>query len=352
MAAERIALLVAAAIPVVALGTMLRADTSARACPPVSAQPAHCRVLWGAYAGGAQHGLADAPWGMGSARALEAQAGKRMTLLEWGQDWYECSTICGMRLFRADLLQRARAHGAIPVLSWGSYAEGRGPDQPEYQLSKIIAGRYDRFILAWARRAAAWHHRFFLRFDWEMNTNEVPYSEHANGNRAGEFAAMWRHVHDLFAQAGATNAIWVWCPNVEYPGSVTPLRSLYPGDRYVDWTCLDGYNWGTHPGRGNGWRTPAQVFGATYDLVTRHIARSKPMMIGETASTEDGGSKAAWITDLFDRALPRRFPRVHAVVWFDKAADGMDWPISSSATAAGAFRSAIASSRYAGRRLR
>jgi hypothetical protein len=309
-------------------------------------------VLWGAYVSGAQYGRDDAPWDMGSALDFEAQAGKRMTLLEWGQDWHECSTSCGMRPFPRDLFERARAHGATPVLSWGSYAEEQGPEQPDYSLGQIIGGRYDDFILAWARGAAAWGHRFFLRFDWEMNTIGVPYSEHANGNGTGEFVAMWRHVHDLFARAGATNAIWVWCPNVQYPGSIVPLRSLYPGNRYVDWVCLDGYNWGTNPARPSGWQTPAQVLGPTYDLVTRHIAPSKPVMIGETASTEFGGSKPSWITDLLRRQLPRRFPRVRAVVWFDKSADGMDWPLSSSPAALSAFRAAIASGYYAGRRLR
>jgi beta-mannanase len=290
---------------------------------------------------------------MGSALAFEAQAGKRMTLLEWGQDWYECNSgdprRCGMTRFPAGLAARVRAHGALPVLSWGSYAGGRGSEQPAYRLAEIIAGRYDRSILAWARAAAAWRHPFFLRFDWEMNTNEVPYSEHANGNRAGEFVRMWRHVHALFVRAGATNAIWVWCPNVEYPGSVMPLRALYPGNRYVDWVGLDGYNWGTDRGR---WQTPAEVFGATYDRLTRRIAPSKPVMIGETASSEHGGSKAHWIADLLRRQLPRRFPRVRAVVWFNKSADGIDWPISTSAAAVRAFRRAIASPRYAGRRLR
>jgi hypothetical protein len=356
MVRDRALALVAGSIAVAALGVAWQAAPASRApdsaCPLPRVALAGCRVLWGAYAGGAQHGYDDAPWDMRSARAFERQAGKRMTLLEWGQDWHECSTTCGMPHFRADLAQRARRHGAVPVLSWGSYAEGRGVDQPAYRLSEIIGGRYDAFIRAWARGAAAWRHRFFLRFDWEMNTNSVPYSEHSNGNRAGEFVAMWRHVHDLFVGVGATNAIWVWCPNVEYRGSVKPLRSLYPGRRYVDWACLDGYNWGTHPGRADRWRTAAQVFAATYGRVTRRIAQFKPVMIGETASTEYGGSKAAWIKDLFRRQLPRRFKRVRAVVWFDKAADGMDWPIASSRAARRAFRRGIAGPRYAGRRLR
>jgi hypothetical protein len=307
------------------------------------------RLFWGAYVGGAQHGFADAPWDMRSARALEARLGKRLSLIEWGQDWFECSTDrgCGLRPFRADLLSKVRAQGAIPVLSWGSYVEGVGATQPDYSLAQIISGRYDSFIRDWAIGAKAWGHPFFLRFDWEMNTNSVPYSEHANGNRPGEFVQMWRHVHAIFDRVHAGNVTWVWCPNVEYAGSVQPLSGLYPGDAYVDWTCLDGYNWGTRPARPQGWQSFARVFGPTYRLLASSIAPRKPVMIGETASTEAGGSKAAWIAAALAK-LPRNFPRVKALVWFDKSADGMDWPVGTSRAAIGAFARGIRSPRYAG----
>lgn len=318
----------------------------APALPPIG--PADPReVYWGAYAAGARYGLDDAPWDMGSVDAFQKSTGKAPSLIEWGQAWYECSTGCGMRPFRADLMQRVRDRGAIPVLSWGSYAEHLGVDQPDFQLADIIAGRYDAFITSWARDAARWGHPFFLRFDWEMNTNSVPYSEHSNGNRRGEFAVMWRHVHDLFAAAGATNATWVWCPNVEYEGSVRPLGSLYPGDDYVDWTCLDGYNWGTNPSRPAGWTSPQEVFGPSYELLMTSIAPSKPVMIGETAATESGGSKADWIATLFGEALTLDLPNVRAVVWFNKDWEGMDWPIESSAEASRAFAAAVAHHRYA-----
>jgi hypothetical protein len=303
-------------------------------------------VYWGAYVAGGQYGLVDAPWNMRSADRFEAHVGKRMSLLEWGQDWYECSSSCGLRGFRADLMTRARARGYLPVLSWGSYAAGKGSVQPAFRLSEIIRGRYDAFIRGWATGAKRWGHPFFLRFDWEMNTNSVPYSEHANGNRPGEFVRMWRHVHRIFTQVGVRNATWVWCPNVEYDGSVRPLSSLYPGDAYVDWTCLDGYNWGTNPVKPWAWMSFDRVFRPTYDLVTRRIAPSKPLMIGETASTEVGGSKAAWIADALGKAVPSRYPKMAALVWFNKAWDGMDWPIETSSTAQDAFLAAIASPVY------
>ena len=306
-------------------------------------------IAWGAYAAGGQYGIEDAPWDMRSARAFERNAEKRMSLLQWRQAWVECSRSCGFRPFRGGLFERVRARGYTPVLSWGSYDERRGPNQPRFQLADIIDGRYDRFIRAWARGAARWGHRFFLRFDWEMNTNSVPYSENSNGNRPGDFARMWRHVHGLFREQGATNAMWVWCPNVEYRGSVRPLSLLYPGDAYVDWSCLDGYNWGTDPARRGRWMSFDRVFRDTYALLTTWIAPTKPVMIGETGSTEHGGSKAGWISDALAVQIPFSYPAVRALVWFNKRWDGVNWPIESSPAARLAFADAISSPVYSSR---
>ena|SRR5947207_13491520 len=78
----------------------------------------------------------------------------------------------------------------------------------------------------------------------EMNGNWYPWSEQVNGNTAGEFVLAWQHVHALFTIQGVTNVTWVWCPNVDYPGS-TPLHELYPGDASVVWAGMDGYYWGS-----------------------------------------------------------------------------------------------------------
>jgi hypothetical protein len=71
-------------------------------------------VYWGAYASGARYGGIDAPWDMRSVTRFEANTDKRMSLLEWGQAWWECSTTCGLRPFRADLMQRVRRRGTSP----------------------------------------------------------------------------------------------------------------------------------------------------------------------------------------------------------------------------------------------
>jgi beta-mannanase len=180
-----------------------------------------------------------------------------------------------------------------------------------------------------------------------MNGNWFPWSEGVNGNQAGQYVASWRHVHDIFAAAGATNVTWVWCPYVDPGGSMTSLASEYPGDAYVDWTALDGYNWGTNPASPKGWRSFDQLFSSTYEEIVGSLAPSKPLMIAEVGSSEQGGSKPAWISDMLTK-LPTDYPKVRAMLWFDKFDDGMDWPIETSPASTAAFAEGVRSSLYLG----
>ena len=56
---------------------------------------------------------------------------------------------------------------------------------------------------------------------------------------------------------------------------------------------------------------------------------SKPVIIAETSSSEIGGDKAAWIRHGFLKTIPQQFPRVRAVVWFDRSME-QDWRVDSS----------------------
>jgi Glycosyl hydrolase family 26 len=306
-----------------------------------SAQP----LYWGATIGDHVTGT-QAPWDMNAVARFESEAGKSASLVQFFQPFAECGgSSCSFYSFPTTPMDSIRGHGAIPVLSWSSQAIPAGLDQPDFQLSDVIEGRYDSYIADFAAEARDWGHPFFLRFNWEMNGNWFAWSEGVNGNGPGEYVAAWRHVHDIFAAAGATNVSWVWCPFVDPGGSLQDLGSLYPGDAYVDWTGLDGYNWGTNPSSPRGWRSFDQLFRATYDRITGSIAPSKPLMIGEMGSSEHGGSKAEWIADAL-QTVPLDYPRVKALLWFDKFDDGMDWPIETSSGATSAFAQGVQQSPY------
>ena len=319
----------------------------ARKAPANGGQP----LYWGAWIG-EQFTGAQAPWDMNAVSRFEQVAGKSLSLLNFSSPFASCpststpASSCSYYKFPTQEMGAIRGHGAIPFFSWASSMMPAGVDQPNFQLADVINGSFDPYIREWATAAKEWGHPFFLRFNWEMNGNWFQWSQGVNGNQNGEYVAAWRHVHDIFTSVDATNATWTWCPNIDPGAKLADLASLYPGDDYVDWTCLDGYNWGQSPNRSEKWHSFSELFKPTYDLITQQIAPSKPMVVGEVGSTEYGGSKAEWITEMM-RAIPTEFPQIRGLQWFEKNEEG-DWPIESSAASAQAFSAGIQNPYFVG----
>jgi len=302
-------------------------------------------IYWGATIGTHLTG-GQPPWDMGAVTKFEEETRKKVSMVNFFQPFANCNPGCSFYSFPAGPLENIRLHGSIPVLSWSSQSIPSTKNEPDFQLSDVIAGRYDSYIREFATKAKAWGHPFMLRFNWEMNGKWFPWHEGVNGNQPGEFVTSWRHVHDIFKEVGATNVTWVWCPNVEYSGA-TPLASVYPGDAYVDWTGLDGYNRGTNPVAPEGWKSFSQVYRSSYNAIAGSIAPSKPLMVGEVASSEIGGSKSAWIKDMLAR-VPAEFPKIRALLYFDKYDSSMDWPLETSTSSVSAFAEGLQSPVYAG----
>ncbi len=301
------------------------------------------RWLWGAQV--ATPFVTTARGDLRVGRSVARSAGRPPSVVPFNLPFENCGhpTGCGYYRFPARELSAVRAYGAVPMLNWSSLSIPLSVREPALALRNVAGGAFDSYLRTFAHAAARWGHPFLLRFNWEMNGTWFPWEAGANGNDAAEFVAAWRHVHDIFVAQGARNVSWVWCPNVDFEHTLTPLRELYPGDRYVDWTCLDGYNFGDLHGPG-GWMTFNQIFASTYRQVVA-IAPSKPMIIGETASSETGGSKAAWIANLFTE-LPR-YAKIHGLVYFDKYDGRSDWPFTTSRSAQRAFRAGIADPAFA-----
>jgi beta-mannanase len=261
-------------------------------------------------------------------------------VLQWYQDWAHGG-------FYAPYFDAIVNRGATPLLTWepNDYTLGNGP-QPEYALATIVAGNHDSYIRQFARDAAAWHQTFFLRFAHEMNGDWTPWCVGVSGNTSEQYVAAWRHIVDIFRQEGATNVRWVWTPNVTFYGA-QPFAPMYPGDKYVDYVGLDGYNYGTIASWAR-WTDFSTVFSDSYDALMR--LTTEPVIIAEVASVEVGGDKAAWINQAFLHDIPARFPRVRAIIWYNSA-DYMnaDWRINSSESALSAFREVATAALYQGR---
>jgi beta-mannanase len=315
------------------------AGSTSTSAAPVEPNVDPTSLYWGAWIGNQLTG-SEAPWDMSAVSKFESQTGKPVSLIHFASPFSDCSSgTCSFYNFPTTPMNSIRAHGSIPFFSWSSQSTPSSLSEPDYQLSDVISGRYDTYIRKFAEEAKAWGHPFFLRFDWEMNGNWFPWAEGVNGNNPGEYVAAWRHVHDIFTQVGATNATWVWCPNVDPNHEFTDVGEYYPGNEYVDWTGLDGYNWG-----GSRWKSFDETFSSTYHRIVDQVAPGKPMVIAEVGSAENGGSKSAWIAEMLKK-LPTSYQGIRAVMWFDKLEEG-DWPIESSASAQSAFASGISSASY------
>jgi hypothetical protein len=283
------------------------------------------------YFGVNVHGL-DVP-DLPGLTTFEAQAQKKAAIVMWFQAWGDPAK----QDFDAPLMTAVREHGSIPMVTWEPWVTGQGPNQPAYSLTNIINGHFDTYITQFAEAAKAWGHPFFLRFAHESNGNWYPWAGTVNGNRPHQYVLAWRHVHDIFTSVGATNVTWVWAVNAG--GDLSAFKRLYPGDNYVDWIGMDGYNTG-----GKAWKSFAGVFKKTYQTLLTFT--QKPFMIAETASAPVGGNKAAWINNAFTSTLPDQLTQVKAVIWFDEDKEN-DWRINSSPLVLHTFASSVLSLIYA-----
>jgi hypothetical protein len=218
---------------------------------------------------------------------------------------------------------------ATPMVSW------RG-----CPLSEITSGDSDALIARAARQLRRQDRPVLLRWGWEMNGDWYAWGAARNGKDNDAYIAAWRRLHDIFARERATNVSWVWSPNWN-PAPVAEwntFAALYPGDKYVDWVGVSGYNLRRE--------TPDTLFGPIYQA----FAARKPILITEVGSMDRGGrTKADWIT-LFARWVEAH-PGIGGVAWFDTDTHpgyAEKWRVDTDAESLAAYRAMAASARFSG----
>jgi hypothetical protein len=289
------------------------ATFAALAAIPASAQA----IQLGAYTPGAP---ADAK----ALASYTQMVGRQPDIVMWFRDF-------GQPLMYSNEVANLRATGQTPMITWMPYQQ---------KLSSIASGAYDAYLHESAKIAKSWGTPLQIRFAHEQNGDWFPWG--AGSSTSSEFVDAWRHVVSVFRADGATNVKWVWSPNIQ-EGSKYPIAPTFPGDEWIDYVGLDGYNWGNK--WGEGYSAFDTVFGASYGIVTQ--LSSKPVLITETSASENAGDKSQWIKTGFMSLLPKLFPRVEAVVWFNKVQED-DWRINSSQASLDAYRAVVNCSIYGG----
>lgn len=203
----------------------------------------------------------------------------------------------------------------------------------------INNGSSDRMIASTATKLARMRRPIMLRWGWEMNTNWFAWGGAHNGRKPAGYVAAWRRLHRIFDQCGARNVAWVWSPNWNSAPNAAwnQLRHYYPGDAYVDWVGVDGYNFAGE--------SPRKLFGS----VCATYGRRKPIVIAETAALGSAATRARWIKQL--SSFVKATPSVGAVVWFDtdvQPGTRHNFRPDIDARTLAAYRTTVRSARFSG----
>lgn len=293
-------------------------------------------VYWGGRIGYPDLNPSDAPWSTAAIDRFEANAGKQISYLQFGQRF---------GAFDAAALTTVRNRGAIPHVEMMT----KLPDGTSLTVTQIKDGAGDALFKAFCEKAKAWQYPFVFRWLWEFNgpwqDTYYGYNTTMAYSRPADYVAAWRRLHGIAQAVGATNMTWLWCPNWWRTGtSAKDPSPWWVGDAYVDMLGIDGYADGY---------TVTQIMEVTYPWIAQRL-NGKPFYY-ETGCYEAGAagshvppsgwSKAQWINDLFAR-LPS-YPLISVLNWFnDQEAGRPSEAIETSPAAQAAFKAGIADARY------
>ncbi|MFA9391573.1 MAG: T9SS type A sorting domain-containing protein [Prolixibacteraceae bacterium] len=238
----------------------------------------------------------------------------------WGNNYYP-----DFPLLKCQNLWNA---GYMPHIVW----------EPSMGVDQVLNGSLDNKLKKYGQDIATYGGPVVLRWGHEFNGDWYPWSI-SNGVLvpASKWIKAYKYVHDKITEAGGTNALWAWSPNVGNGAKNNQdVLEYWPGDNYVDWIAIDGYDWNTTWGGGSF----SQIYGPIYTKMVNNFP-GLPIMVGEFSTAKTGIAKAEWVTAFFNQWL-NDFPQIKAINWFniDKEAD---WRFNSDAKTLEAFRKGVQS---------
>jgi len=260
----------------------------------------------------------------------QASLGRRLDIVHTYHRWDDLFPTAGERALAQD--------GHLLLIGWKPITRAGRP----VSWASIAAGRQDNIVRTVARRLRALDVPVLLSFSYEperlIGTNGTP----------AQFAAAFRHIHDVMARAGATNVRWVWTViGLTSPHWQRTYLQLWPGQKYVDWIGWDPYNWASC--RKTSWSSFRQMVQPFYRWITNQDLGNKPLMLAEygtVESTDDPGRKGLWFSA--EAQALESFPRLLALVYFNLPSPpaSCDWQSTTSPTSESDFGSLARSAPF------
>jgi hypothetical protein len=202
-------------------------------------------------------------------------------------------------------------------------------DSDNMSVAQIANGSQDKYFTNLALQIGVLQTPVGIDFNHEFNGPWFAWG--FKHETPGQFVAAWRHIVTLFRDNGASNAIWIWNPNVMSEGTVPNLQPWYPGDAYVNWVGLDGYFYSSH-----------DTYASVFDYTVNHIRSftKVPMLIVETGANPVAGRVRA-INSIFQGVA--KMPEIIGLIYFDYDKTSVhNWYINNDPSALAAFKSGAA----------
>ena len=298
-----------------------------RHCPLSSRAVPACGILWG---------VSTRPPTLQQLTTVETSVGRPFDFV---YRYHDLNDVIPDAQERKEVAQGRLLHIAIAARDFGESSRAG------FSWADVARGKFDKALSAQARGIASLKVPVFLTFEQEANQK----TKLGVVGNAADFRAAWRHLHDLYQAAGATNAVWTWVMT----GSAKNLAraaSLWPGNDVVDWISWNVYNQsGCHSGSvdESKYKSFAQELRPFYDFVKKRgpsigMDPHKPMMISETGSVKyinDPQLTADWYASIAPTL--RRFPQVKAVAFWDSVTETCDYDFDNDPDVIKGVRKAV-----------
>jgi hypothetical protein len=196
---------------------------------------------------------------------------------------------------------------------------------PDGALSwaQVAAGQDDAQLIREARYLKrTFKHKLFISVHHEPEEEVV--QSPGSGHRAADFAAMFRHVVNVFRAQGVHNVVWVYNIMGDQGADSEPwFGQLYPGDAYVDWIAADIYGcFARNVCRSFAKSSLNQRFSRVapwpgFYRWARHAHPRKPIMLSEWGAFSNVGEakRVRYLRTV--RHQLRNFPHLKALVYWD-----------------------------------
>lgn len=240
---------------------------------------------------------------------FDAAFGRPLAIAHVFQKWAQPAPV--------SVLTAMAATGTIPLIDWhcGDWDANVANASPTAANPAAVADY--NLISQYAQELKAYGRPVFLRWYWEFNILGSPAATLCLDNQgkpvtpagAYGFRKAWQNIWAIFHNVvGATNVSFVWCPGL---AGTQALTAFYPGNQFVDWICVDGYD-----RTQGGLSAFASNFGDFYKARVAYTGGGGltiPVMVGETGATTD---QADYFKGMY-ADIKTQFPDIKAVVYFD-----------------------------------